>query len=607
MTTGRAAALPAALVLAAAAACGRGPDLPPPRPPPAAPAPRLVSNITRADYAGTESCRPCHASHVERWQRSAMRSMTRDIGGADVRAPFDGATFDFKGDRVTFLRDGAERFVQISSAKFGGATYRVTRVIGGRHREDFAGIKVDAPRAGARALTDEEEVLPASWLIEDRRFRYKGYSVMLKERRGLRAGPVWNRTCIFCHNTAPYLLTALRPLAPEAGPYQGQVVDAALPAPLAARYAVKDQGALERALAEELAALGARRTRASAAEAVRTVRQRFRAEHLVEVGIGCESCHLGSRAHVADPSVLPSLAPTSPFLAVELPRAPRRGSPEERAANVNRACARCHQVLFSGYPHTWEGEKRASFAGGSNINSGEARDLLLGACATRMSCVDCHDPHSPERGARLRASGDAAIGATCVRCHASLAGDAARAAHSHHDPNGAGGQCVACHMPRKNMGLDGQLTRYHRVGSPNDPRRVGADRPVECALCHADQSTEALVSTMERWWKRPVDRAALRALYGDLGVSPLVATLDRGKSHELAVVYATLGAHGGAGVTPAVLEGIARGLTHELPIVRGYAKDALSRLRREPCPVDVDAETPEIERAARAWLARPAP
>ena len=34
--------------------------------------------------------------------------------------------------------------------------------------------------------------------------RYKGYSVMVKERPGLHVGGVWNQTCIFCHNTMPY-------------------------------------------------------------------------------------------------------------------------------------------------------------------------------------------------------------------------------------------------------------------------------------------------------------------------------------------------------------------------------------------------------------------
>src|SRR6185436_8762272 len=75
-----------------------------------------------------------------------------------------------------------------------------------------------------------------------------------------------------------------------------------------------------------------------------------------------------------------------------------------RVQRIDRACARCHQVLFSGYAWTWEGGGRKGTApGGSNINSGEARDFLLGGCATAMSCVDCHDPHAPDNAARMAA------------------------------------------------------------------------------------------------------------------------------------------------------------------------------------------------------------
>ena len=52
-------------------------------------------------------------------------------------------------------------------------------------------------------------------------------------------------------------------------------------------------------------------------------------------------------------------------------------------------------------------------------------------------------------------------------------------------------------MPKKNTGLGYQLTRYHRIGSPTDAARVEKDRPLECALCHADKSVASLVSTME--------------------------------------------------------------------------------------------------------------
>ena len=97
------------------------------------------------------------------------------------------------------------RFVQIRSRRFGDHLYRVTRVIGGRTREDFAGVEVTGTQPDARIIGDahDEVILPASYFFETASFRLKGYSVMVRERPGLKAGAVWNQSCVLCHNTAP--------------------------------------------------------------------------------------------------------------------------------------------------------------------------------------------------------------------------------------------------------------------------------------------------------------------------------------------------------------------------------------------------------------------
>src|SRR5258707_196885 len=83
-------------------------------------------------------------------------------------------------------------------AAFGAHSYRVTKVIGGRYREDFAGVEL-ASGAPASALNPRAEmILPVSFVFETRSFRLKGYSVMVGERPGLQAGAVWNETCVFC-------------------------------------------------------------------------------------------------------------------------------------------------------------------------------------------------------------------------------------------------------------------------------------------------------------------------------------------------------------------------------------------------------------------------
>ncbi len=605
--TGRAPAF-ALLLSCVAAACRTSPPGPA-RPAITRPAPRVASNILRADYAGSARCAGCHAEITAAWHSSPMHLMTRLPEAAQVRAPFDGRIFRFKDDTARLTQEGGARFVALDTAA--GAEhhlYRVTRVIGGRYREDFAGVEVDpggAPRSGPELL------LPISYVFETRSFRLKGYSVLVGERPGLRAGGVWSQTCIFCHNTVPYFDDIWGALhGPGAPSYQGEVVDRLLPENRRLNLSVAaGQGdALVAAVGAELRAVGSlaplpAEPQGALRRGLRELRAHFTARDFVEIGIGCEACHGGSRAHADDPNLLPDFAPRAAFLEA--------GAPREvtRAERINRVCARCHQVLFSRYPFTWEGGQRhGADAGGSSITSGEARDFLLGGCARQMSCVACHDPHGQDRPADLRRLETPAGNGVCLRCHGQYAAPEALRAHAHHDPGGAGASCVACHMPRKNMGLGYALTRYHRIGRPDDPVRVERDRPIECALCHADKTVGQLAGTMEQWWGRRYDRAMLQVLYGSLDARPLQATLTRGKPHEQAVAIATLeAAHQTDAVAP-----IARQLVNPFPLVRYYARRALAALRGADCAVDLDRPVPEIAAAVRAcvpdaFAAEPAP
>ncbi|HEX6838402.1 MAG TPA: cytochrome c3 family protein [Polyangia bacterium] len=558
------------------------------------PPPIVASNILRRDYAGSKACEGCHADEYDKFMSAPMHNMTRLPTAGVPSAPFDGGSFHFKDDEVRFSTRGADRLMTIVSATQGTRTFRVTRVIGGHYREDFAGVE-----EGGRD-TKTERILPATWFLGTRAWRYKGYSVMGPERPGLRPGGVWNRTCIFCHNTIPYFDDMLGAISdPKLGPYQGEVVDPLLPPERRARFEITDANALHAAVADEERVLGAHTPMKEAGDLLRAIRAKFDGGKLVEVGIGCESCHGGSIEHVRHNATKPSYEPRASFLRVSAPVAGEHGSP--RAVAINRVCARCHQVLFTRYAWTWEGRSRHDAPpGGANINSGEARDFLLGGCAAAMACSDCHDPHAHTRPptAELEARADG----VCVRCHAEYATAEAQRAHTHHDPAGAGGRCIACHMPKKNMSLDNKLGRYHRIASPTETAKVEGDRPLECALCHGDKPVESLVATMEAWWHKAYDRARLRGLYGaDLErADPLVETLARGKPHEQAVAMSLLGARGDKAVAPL----IAAQLTHPIPILRYYAVAALEALLGAPAPLDVHANDDVIVKSAAGWLAK---
>jgi len=586
------------------------------------------SNVTRADYAGSEACVRCHPAIAAAWRASPMHGMTRAVRDARLQARWSGA-FSFVHDRVLFdERDGVRRMT-IESAGQPTTTFRVTKVVGGHHREDYVGVEEVGGMAPAQPRPGDERVLPASWSFAAQAWRYKGYSVMTPERPGLRPGAHWSRVCIFCHNTVPLLSTVLGSLAApktrearrgglggeapasKTGPYQGITVDKSLPPPLRATIEVTDPAALARAIDLELDRFDAHAPDgadlpARAATLIRATRARFGERDLVELGIGCESCHGGSIEHTRHPGVSPSYTLRGPLRLVG-----PGGAPLTRAQTINRVCARCHQVLFTGYPFTWEGGRRLDDApGGSHINSGEARDLMMGGCATKLACTACHDPHAPDNAARAQALEGPAGVALCVGCHPQYASTEAQRAHSHHDPAGAGGHCFACHLPRKNMSLDNKLTRYHRVGSPTDAARVERDRPIECALCHAGKTTGALLDAMQAWWGKPApaDRAAVERLNGGAGALPLVATLRLGKAHEQAAALGALAEHARDlpdTTRPTAVPLVGALLLHPIPIVRYFADAAFAALTREPTAVDLFAprETLRAQIAARVKAA----
>jgi len=529
-----------------------------------------------------------------------MHRMTRDLSQTEVSAPFDGRSMRLGADLATLEEQDGRRFIGLSQAG-ARSLFRVTKVIGGRYREDFVGEEVALQEPLGRAL-GEQQVLPLSFLKFDGTLRYKGYSVMVPERSGLEAGLVWQRACVLCHNTAPQFVALYDELYGANAPaYQGSASNE-LPPHKAFKYVIDDPAGLRAALEAELHGLGAQGRLPAHPQhaleiAISNTRERFTEKALLELGVGCESCHGGSRAHAQAPQqVQASFGVESPFMHVET----AAGGALTPAQNINRGCAKCHTVLFSQYPFTWEGGERRQNPGGSTTNSGEARDFMLGGCASALSCASCHDPHGEDSKARLAELGSTAGNRVCTKCHEELAAPSALQQHSHHAPEGEGGVCMNCHMPKKNMGLAYEFTRYHRIGSPNDPQRVEGDRPLECSLCHAERSVDQIVSTMEKWWGKRYDRARLRRLYGaDLRGNPIRLTLLGGKPHERALA-ADIAVRRDL---PATTEAIVALLNDPYPLVRYFAHHSLEQRFGTPIPLDMNLRGPDLVRAAQAWLA----
>jgi predicted CXXCH cytochrome family protein len=405
-----------------------------------------------------------------------------------------------------------------------------------------------------------------------------------------------------CHNTLPFVTMLYDELyGPGLPGYQGKLSDRALPPSRTWPAELRDEPGLVDVLLDEIALFGGERPdehglRTVLPAAATAMRKYLRDSHLVELGVGCEACHNGAREHAAEPSVVPAFEPRSKLVGMM----PPKGQTGTRAQWINRACARCHTVLFTRYEWTWEGgERKAQHPGGSSTNSGEGRDFQLGGCSTQMTCTTCHDPHAEDAPGALAKLATPAGNAICTTCHQQMATEKGIEIHTHHASGSAGTSCVACHMAKKNMGLDYALVRYHRIGSPTETRRVVGDRPLECALCHADYSVEKIVMTMEQWWGKAYDRGVLKQLYGDdLAVNALRVTLERGKPHEQAAAIGALGETRSRDSIAALVPM----LSHEYPLVRYYAQRALQLITGDPVAIDVGASAPEVKRAADAWL-----
>ncbi len=583
--------LPLALLILTA--CGSAPA---PAPVVAAQAPGpIASNVLRADYAGSTACADCHADVYKSWATSPMRNMTRDAspsGGAQIRAPFSGTVLHVGDETCAMVMDGDKRVMQVSSPK-GNHRFTITKVIGGRYREDFVGIEAGDP---------VERVLPATYVFSTKTWRYKGYSVMVKERPRMSWQGQWSQECIGCHNTLPAATMLYDELyGPSLPPYQGKIADRVLPSNKAWPATTRDANGLAKELDREIAFLGEPAPEgdlhAKLPAAAVAMENKLDGAHLVELGVGCEACHNGAKVHANNPAVVPAFEQRTPLFDVK----PPKGQTGTRAQWINHTCAKCHTVLFTRYAFTWEGGLRSKNPGGSSISSGEGRDYQLGGCASAMPCTTCHDPHAEDSRAKLAELATPAGNHLCASCHSTYATDVAVEKHTHHKVGGAGTACIACHMAKKNMGLDYSLNRYHRIGSPTDPRRVEKDRPLECALCHADKSVDALVTTMESWYGKKYDRPALQLLYGDdLSVNTMRATLARGKPHEQAVAIAVFG----EAKDKDAIQAIVPSLAHEYPLVRYFAQRALQQITGDPVAIDVGADAATVRRDANLWLSK---
>ena len=231
---------------------------------------------------------------------------------------------------------------------------------------------------------------------------------------------------------------------------------------------------------------------------------------VTEWNVGCEKCHGPGSEHVAHPARKNIVNPET-----------------LDSVRGNDICMQCHTQgrpltnPIDGRYYDWPvgfvaGERLADYWKLEELKFGttdfyqyadltahknrmQGNDFIQSTMYHRqLRCFDCHQVHSNENQSNLMEPGNA----LCLSCHnqnnpAGLKGSVE--AHTHHQANSTGSQCVACHMPAVEQTIKGQYVAAHtfRFISPVLTEQAGIPNP--CTSCHKDKTNAWALAELKKW------------------------------------------------------------------------------------------------------------
>jgi len=465
------------------------------------------SNILPADYAGAESCRKCHQRNYALWSKHPHRWMNAMADRSTVKGDFSGrAVISYRDGTAGFYRERDEYRMRLERGDV-RRVYRVSQTIGSRFYQYYVGTLISGLEPESSPSYTVDHVLPFGYWLDQKEWvptvhvhwvEVNGDQVdeedMPSEKRpdpfvdssGSLAFTEYFR-CNQCHTTFP-LGDLLVGNADTLGRHA--------PVPLHL-----DTLAYLREAHPQLEFLSQRDTALTDAEVIqlRTDVWKFEAPtHAVNLGISCEACHLGSREHAQGKLAKPHFFPRSSHLYAEAEATMDYGRSH---ANVNWACGRCHT-----------GNRRQLAGGMATWNSTEYTDAMRGSCYSKLRCIDCHDPHKATgRKWEGTPSHDVQL---CLKCHQEFEPLEARAAHTHHLAGSSGANCMNCHMPRINEGLQ-DVVRTHTIFSPTNRRMIESNHPNACNQCHTKQPIDWTLRYLNEWYGAEFDQNVIAQNYHD--------------------------------------------------------------------------------------------
>jgi predicted CXXCH cytochrome family protein len=116
-----------------------------------------------------------------------------------------------------------------------------------------------------------------------------------------------------------------------------------------------------------------------------------------------------------------------------------------------------------------------------------------------VTCFTCHDVHGTEFPSNLRKP----AGSLCLDCHAAGSASGPHAPsiteHTHHKPDSAGNECIACHMPKIAQTLGDVNVRSHTFKFVSPSAGEVEKIPNACNACHTDKPTAWAADALKHW------------------------------------------------------------------------------------------------------------
>ena len=426
------------------------------KPLPAIRAETRIAAAPPARYAGSQSCRNCHASQHAAWEQTGMARMFRPYRRENVIGDFGARDFLGESGKVQarMNSDGGGLFFETRGSSGEWKRYRVDYTIGSKWQQAFA---TRTPSGEIHVFPLQYNILEKTWLNYWKLIDPPG-----SERTNpdgfhqLKAGTNYQMNCAPCHTSQ-------------------------LGVP-------KREGARPQDL------------------------------EFHESGVNCEMCHGPSAAHVTQMAAGKPREKRSTDAPLDFKNLDHREY-VRICAQCHMQSAMRELGPAGEYNYSTSGDSFApryrsrpfvEFSRRAFYKDGRFREttfiveaFLRSACYRRgqASCGNCHDPHPPDAAAnpsslKYRDRPDQ----MCSPCHQKIAAMAEK--HTHHQAGSEGSRCVDCHMPRimNSVLFQARTHQIDDIPRASMTARFGQqESPNSCMLCHRDKDAQWVARQLLSW------------------------------------------------------------------------------------------------------------